>query len=62
MATTTTAQPTKEAVLLLSSGNSNNVPMVIDFEGRKLANNVSLKFFSIGNVDDDTRFLYDFTT
>ena len=62
MATTTTAQPTKEAVLLLSSGNSNNVPMVIDFEGGKLANNVSLIFFFIGNVDDDTRFTFDADT
>ena len=44
IATSTTAQPPKEAVLLLSTSRSSNVPMVIDFEG---------------NVDDDTAFTYD---
>ena len=44
IATTTTAQSTKEAVLLLSTFSSNNVLMVIDFQGRTLIINVSLKF------------------
>ena len=44
MATTTTALPTKQAVLLLSTSRSSNAPMVIDFEG---------------NIDDDTSFIYD---
>ena len=33
IATTTTAKSAKEAVLLLSTRFSSNVPMVIDFEG-----------------------------
>ena len=36
--TTTSGDPPKEAVLLLSTYSS-NVPMVIDFEGRKLTIN-----------------------
>ena len=44
IATTTTAQPTNEAVLLLSTYKSSNVPMVIDFEGRTHTINVSSKF------------------
>ena len=62
MTTTTTAQSTKEAVLLLSTNKSSNVPMVIDFEGRTLTIKVSLKVFSIGNVDDDTVFTIDADT
>ena len=42
ISTITTAQPTKEAVLLLSTRYTSNVPMVIDFEGRTLTINVSL--------------------
>ena len=41
--TATTAKPTNEAVLLLSTRNS-NVPMVIDFEGKTLTVRISLEF------------------
>ena len=34
VATSTASEPSKEAVLLLSTKYSSNVPMVIDFEGK----------------------------
>ena len=38
--TTTALQPSKEAVLLLSTKYSSNVPMVIDFEGKTFKNHM----------------------
>ena len=44
-ATTKTTQIPKEAVLLLSTRNLTNIPMVIDFEGIKVTNNTAKSVF-----------------
>ena len=59
----------KDAVLLLHTGNFNNIPMVIGYNG-KLHLNITLSYFFIANdnnnvlgeVDDDINFTFEDNT
>ena len=69
VATTTTEPVAKDAVLLLSTWSSRNVPMVIGYNG-KLHLNITLSYFFIANdnnnilgeVDDDINFTFEDNT
>ena len=57
----TTTSPATNAVLVLSTSKSANKPLVIDWDGKFIENNISLSEFKTlksGNYNDDLNFEY----
>ena len=53
----TTTSPTANAVLVLSTQNGANKPMIVDFDGKNTLK-VNYVIFILGNVNEDLKFEY----
>ena len=53
----TTTSPTANAVLVLSTRDATNKPMIVDFDGKNTLK-VNYVIFILGNVNEDLNFEY----